>query len=358
MNVITLMQSPNETVAPRLVLQRRPSPHIIRETAVQSPPLNPVFPFPFILSLSLCIVLCLSVPLQHRLGYYRLGSFSLQEDRSLESAMRLSILPDDTSLRVGADGERSGSDLPPEGVPIVSYSEYIVRRGDTISTIASRSGLRNISTILSANGISNARRIQAGQKLIIPSLDGIIHVVARGESITRLANRYSIPVTAILDANDLVTDTIVKDQRLFIPGGVLSTMELRRAMGELFVYPIRGRLTSPYGYRSDPFTGVRTFHTGIDLAAPTGSTVKVTLDGKVATTGYSAVYGNYIIVTHDQGYQSLYAHLSAISVSRGQQVVQGAVIGKVGNTGYSTGSHLHFSVYKNGKTIDPRSVLN
>jgi len=75
-------------------------------------------------------------------------------------------------------------------------------------------------------------------------------------------------------------------------------------------------------------------------------------------TGYSPVYGNYVIITHEAGYQSLYGHLSTISVKRGQGVVQGAVIGKVGNTGYSTGSHLHFSVYRNGKMIDPFSVLN
>jgi murein DD-endopeptidase MepM/ murein hydrolase activator NlpD len=134
-------------------------------------------------------------------------------------------------------------------------------------------------------------------------------------------------------------------------------MDLRKALGELFVTPVMGRLTSPFGYRSDPFTGVRTFHTGIDIAAPTGTAVKATLDGKIATTGFSSVYGNYVIVTHGEGYQSLYAHLSSVSVKRGQRITQSAVIGRVGNTGYSTGSHLHFSVYKHGKMIDPKSVL-
>ena len=147
-------------------------------------------------------------------------------------------------------------------------------------------------------------------------------------------------------------------QTLFIPGGSLSTMALRRAMGELFISPVLGRLTSPYGYRKDPFTGVRSFHTGIDIAAPTGTAIKATLDGKVATTGYSPVYGNYVIITHDAGYQSLYGHMSTINVLRGQNVIQGARLGSVGNTGYSTGSHLHFSVYRNGKMVNPSSLLN
>jgi murein DD-endopeptidase MepM/ murein hydrolase activator NlpD len=138
----------------------------------------------------------------------------------------------------------------------------------------------------------------------------------------------------------------------------MSTMALRRAMGELFLTPLRGRLTSPYGYRRDPFTGVRTFHTGIDLAAPVGTPIKATLDGRIATTGYSAVYGNYVIVTHDGGYQSLYAHMHRIQVKRGQWVTQGGILGLVGNTGYSTGPHLHFSVYRNGKMVNPASLLN
>jgi len=128
-------------------------------------------------------------------------------------------------------------------------------------------------------------------------------------------------------------------------------------LGELFAYPIRGRLTSRYGTRNAPFTGRRSFHTGIDLAAPLGTLVRATMDGKVATTGYSTLYGNFIIVSHDGGYQSLYGHLSYVGVSRGQSVSQSTIIGRVGNTGYSTGPHLHLSIYKNGKMVDPLSVL-
>jgi len=246
----------------------------------------------------------------------------------------------------------------PESIREVSFSEYRVRNGDTVSAIQHRSGLRNLSSILSVNNIDNARRIRPGQLLRIPSTDGIQYTVVRGDSLQGIANRYGIEVTSLLDANDLANATLVPGQNLFIPGASMSTMALRRAMGELFLTPLRGRLTSPYGYRRDPFTGVRTFHTGIDLAAPVGTPIKATLDGRIATTGYSAVYGNYVIVTHDGGYQSLYAHMHRIQVKRGQWVTQGGILGLVGNTGYSTGPHLHFSVYRNGKMVNPASLLN
>jgi murein DD-endopeptidase MepM/ murein hydrolase activator NlpD len=168
-----------------------------------------------------------------------------------------------------------------------------------------------------------------------------------------------VSVNAILDANDLQKETLVAGQKLFIPGATLSASELRRAMGNLFMLPVKGgRLTSTFGWRSDPFTGVRTFHTGIDLAAGIGTPIKASMEGSVATTGFSSVFGNYVILSHDSGYQTLYGHMSSIGVRRGQRVAQGAEIGKVGNTGYSTGSHCHFSVYKNGKMINPYSVIN
>lgn len=309
------------------------------------------FPVLFALAASLCL---LAAPkIQERYGWYRLGPVSFAADNVAESCLRQSVLPEpDAALQ--AEGLQTEIPLT---VLSVSYSTYTVKPGDTVSAIVSRFGLRNISSILSVNSIDNARRIRSGQALRIPSMDGLLYTVVRGDSLARVAERYGIPVNAILDANDLEAASLTAGQRLFIPGAALSNFELRKAMGELFIIPINGRLTSPYGYRKDPFTGVRSFHTGIDLAAPTGTIIRAALDGKVATTGYSPVYGNYAIITHDGGYQTLYGHMSSIAVKRGQRIVQGSTVGRVGNTGYSTGSHLHFSVYKSGKTIDPNSVL-
>ncbi|UTY25223.1 M23 family metallopeptidase [Treponema denticola] len=239
----------------------------------------------------------------------------------------------------------------------VDFKDYIVARGDTVSGITQKFGLKNMGTLLSVNNINNAKSLTVGQKLSIPSTDGIIYTVIKGDSLGEIAAKFKLPLTAILDANDMESQTISLGQRLFIPGASISTFELRKALGELFIYPIAGRLTSPFGYRRDPFTGRKSFHTGIDIAAPTGTPIKLTLDGTVSYTGYSTIYGNYVIVTHSGGYQSMYGHMHTIKVKRGQILSQGSIIGTVGNTGRSTGPHVHFSVYKNGKLINPLTVL-
>ena len=294
----------------------------------------------------------LAVPLwRSRAGAYTIGAISFGEEPLLNRALHTSIFPD----------QESYTDSVPERaspyISAVTFKDYTVKKGETVSGIASRAGLQNFGTLLSVNSIDNARRISAGQVLRIPSMDGLLYTVKKNETLAGIAAAFKVNMTALLDANDLTQETLSVGQKLFIPGAALSSFELRKALGELFIYPIQGRLTSPFGYRSDPFTGAKSFHTGIDLAAPTGTPVKATLDGKVAETGLNRIYGNYVIITHDRGYQSLYGHLSAIHAKRGQQVSQGTVVGEVGSTGYSTGPHLHLSIYKNGSLIDPFSVL-
>jgi murein DD-endopeptidase MepM/ murein hydrolase activator NlpD len=135
--------------------------------------------------------------------------------------------------------------------------------------------------------------------------------------------------------------------------------DLRLALGELFIYPLKGaRLTSPFGWRNDPISGVRRHHAAIDLAAPMGTTVKAAMDGKVSSVGFNSTYGKYIILSHGSEYQTMYAHLNEVSVKQGGRVTQGIKIGEVGSTGYSTGPHLHFAVYKNGRAVNPLDYLN
>lgn len=124
-----------------------------------------------------------------------------------------------------------------------------------------------------------------------------------------------------------------------------------------YAYPCSARVTSPYGYRRHPIFRVRSFHSGIDLGARYGTSVKASNGGVVIYAGWYSGYGKTVIVSHDKKRSTLYAHLSAIKVSVGDKVAQGNVIGKVGSTGYSTGPHLHFEFRANGKTKNPLSVL-
>ena len=241
----------------------------------------------------------------------------------------------------------------------VTFKTYTVRAGDSISTISRKFGLSNISTLIAVNEISNVRTLHAGQKLKIPSVDGLIYKVAAGDSLNSLSVKYHVSVEEILDANDLDSDTLSKGMELFIPGAKLDATSLKKAMGELFVYPITAawRLTSRFGPRKDPFTGVASSHTGIDMACPTGTPIRAAMSGTVVYAGWSNIFGNYVIIDHGNGYQTLYGHMSKITAKKGQRVDQSTRIGLVGSTGYSTGPHLHFTVYKNNKLVDPLSLL-
>ena len=241
----------------------------------------------------------------------------------------------------------------------VTFQTYTVKAGDSISTISRKFGLSNISTLIAVNDISNVRTLRSGQKLKIPSQDGLIHKVQSGDSLNSLSVKFHVSVEEILDANDLETETLSKDMELFIPGAKMDAMSLKKAMGELFVYPITAswRLTSKFGPRKDPFTGVASNHTGIDMACPTGTPIRAAMSGTVVYAGWSNIFGNYVIINHGNGYQTLYGHMSKILAKKGQSVDSNTRIGLVGSTGYSTGPHLHFTVYKNGKLVDPLTLL-
>ena len=297
-------------------------------------------------------------------GLSSIRSISFWEEPSSINAMRQYTMPsseivkeDDLPHSETAEGSSFSPADVPDFITAVDFEEYMVLKGDTVSGIIQKFGLKNLGTLLSVNGISSAKKLRIGQKLIIPSIDGLIYTAVKGDSLSSIAGKFNLSINAILDANDLENQTVSIGQKLFIPGATMSSFELKKALGELFIYPVIGRLTSPFGYRRDPFTGRKSFHTGIDIASPIGTPIKLTLDGTVSYTGYSAVYGNYVIVTHSGGYQSMYGHMNSIKVRRGQILNQGGIIGTVGNTGRSTGPHVHFSVYKDGKLINPLTVL-
>ena len=117
-------------------------------------------------------------------------------------------------------------------------------------------------------------------------------------------------------------------------------------------------VTSDFGMRKSPFTGKSTYHAGIDLAAPTGSPVYACASGTIIEIAYSNIYGNYILLRHDDGRESLYGHLSKVRARLYEKVKSGIVIGYVGSTGLSTGPHLHFEVREQGKAKNPSLFID
>ncbi len=118
----------------------------------------------------------------------------------------------------------------------------------------------------------------------------------------------------------------------------------------------KGPVTSPYGWRRDPFTGAARFHSGVDIGLAYGTPVRAAASGQVVFAGANGGYGNMVVIERPSGQQVRYAHLAAQNVRAGDVVEQGQVIGQVGNTGRSTGAHLHVEVIENGRAVDPAGL--
>jgi len=240
---------------------------------------------------------------------------------------------------------------------ILLCDSYMVQSGDNISTLATNFGL-NQDTIISVNKITYTRLLQAGKPLKIPNQDGIFHTVKNGENLSTIAEKYKASTEVIKTVNELFSDKVVTGTELFIPGARLDWSKLQEINGDLFIWPVYGAITSYYGWRRDPFNRSRRhLHNGIDIKGNTGTPIRAAMAGRVSAVGYDSVFGNYVIISHHSGYRTLYGHMHVIRTKTGAYVSQGERIGDVGNTGQSTGPHLHFTVYKNGATINPRSLM-
>lgn len=245
-----------------------------------------------------------------------------------------------------------------EELPSLYYKMHLVKEGEQILQLAIAFGVSQDS-IMSLNKIKNARLLQIGQLLKIPSMDGILYTVKERDNLESIAKQHDISLTALKQVNNIEDDLLNSGRVIFLPGAHLDFMTIQEINGDLFVCPLRGRyrITSRFGWRSDPFTRNRSFHNGVDMAIARGTPVYASLAGQVVSTGYSTVYGNHVIIQHHSGYKTLYGHLTSIFTRPNNYVGPNTQIGTVGSTGRSTGPHLHFTVYKNGATIDPMTLL-
>jgi LysM repeat protein len=228
-------------------------------------------------------------------------------------------------------------------------SVYTVREGDTLSQIAEMFDV-SAKTILWANNLSNMNKIRPDMDLVILPITGVRHVVKSGDTIKSIAKKYDGDVDDILAYNQLASaEGIAVGDTIVIPDGTISTPapvkgSTSRANGVAtgggssgFSHPLPGSVRSQgiHGYN------------GVDLAAPAGTPIYAAAGGDVIVSrasGWNGGYGLYVVVKHGNGTQTLYAHLSRTAVAAGNYVSQGQVIGYVGNTGRSTGNHLHFEV--------------
>jgi murein DD-endopeptidase MepM/ murein hydrolase activator NlpD len=227
------------------------------------------------------------------------------------------------------------------------YISYTVKPGDTLSTISSRFRVP-VHLISKSSGIRSDSTLRVGQKITIPNRPGIYYRIKAGDRLARVASYYSVSIEDIEKDNPSLhnLDLLPVGASIFLPNAKIPEPPPMWSM------PAAGRITSGYGYRAHPITGGTQFHGGIDIAV-SYAPVRAARDGTVIYAGPMGSYGNAIIIKHDSEFKTLYAHLSWVSVRTGQQVKRGYVIGTSGNTGFSTGPHLHFEVIYKGRAVPP-----
>ncbi len=276
--------------------------------------------------------------------------------------------PDPNPSKGGIAITTTDGSLIPVGGPVNELSaasvsgssevaEYEVREGDSVSEIADMFGV-SVATILSANDIKDASTIQPGDTLRILPVSGVVYTIKRGGTLSDVAALFDVEVDAIADINGIDPNTsLAAGTELIVPGGKSlpakkSTPKSSTSSGVAVAKKV---LPSLNGYFGNPVPGAyvsQGLHgkNGIDLAGiPSGTPVYAAAAGTITTAEsdglYNGGYGNYVDIAHDNGTVTRYAHLSSVSVAVGQTVEKGEKIGGVGNTGRSTGNHLHFEVH-------------
>lgn len=238
-------------------------------------------------------------------------------------------------------------------IPLISR-HYIIQSGDSFWSIAKRFNL-NIDTIVSFNEVPRVHVIPENYQVKIPFQDGIMVSRSEGQSLEDLKSSYNVAEQSILFFNP----DFYKSSNVYLPG-VLYNLEVRLGkLGSEFFKPLKQvYLTSLFGLRVHPITKKRRFHYGVDIRGNPGETVYSAKGGRVTFAGEAAGFGTMVVVVHNRGYISRYAHLSRALVKSGMKISSQHPIGLVGKTGKSTGYHLHFEIWKNGKPIDPRDVTD
>lgn len=276
--------------------------------------------------------------------------------------------PDDIVVE---DGALLASIGVTDGEPLRSIEDtggmsiYVVREGDTLSEIAELFDV-SINTIKWENNIENS--IRPGQELRILPVTGVSHTIKKGETYAKIAAMYDVELEDITVFNDLDPNNLKVGEKIIVPNGIKksavstnssskpsssSGSSTTKPVSGYYIRPTSGPITSRFGPRSG------TYHYGIDFGSPTGTPIVAAASGTVLKVGCGSGYGNCLVIQHDNGTQTLYAHASKLYVGAGTKVKQGQKIAAVGSTGHSTGPHLHFEIIdsKTQQKKNPNSIF-
>ena len=307
--------------------------------------------------------------------------------------------------------EKPAPPPPPKRAEQITYK---VKKKDTIPAIAKRYGVKQ-DTILMNNKDALNNKMKVGDTITFPSIDGLYYKLEKNDTLAKIAKKYGISVVDIVDYNNINPKRLKAGSTIFLKGVTLQ--KYKDVEGRLiaaqqakedkkknknkekekeqekekpekppkgtkgsppppppednddggrsaaysgagFAYPVRyAGVSSPFGNRYHPVLKRYILHTGVDLVAKYVP-LRAAKAGVVTFAGNMSGYGKIIIIRHDNGYETRYAHLSVISTNVGEHVNQGDLIGKTGNSGRTTGAHLHFEIRQNGVPKNPMKYLH
>lgn len=273
------------------------------------------------------------------------------------------VLIVDESALVPAEGP-SGTLADIEKPKNGTISRYVVRPGDTLSGIGKLFGV-SVNTIRWANDMAPGTTLRVGQELVILPVTGMRYTVKSGDTLASVAKKYGANADEIASYNDISgslavgTEIIIPDGEIAAPAPKAVAKTSTKSKSAIGAEPAHD--VGPVGtavqdaYYIAPLShyiktqGVHGYN-AVDLAAPVGTSILASASGEVIVAregGWNGGYGSYVVIQHNNGSQTLYAHMSEVDVYDGQTIVQGQVIGRVGSTGKSTGAHVHFEI-RNG----------
>lgn len=315
------------------------------------------------------------------------GVFGADTKSALESFQKENNIVVD-----GIYGSETREAISAKLVDRLDTTTYKVKQGDTLSHIAEKQDT-SLEKIMILNELDSVA-IKPGDKLEVPEpgqLNEVIvgrggensriseieenerekseldttrserdntftYTVKRGDTLAQIAFNFEVDIDNLRNINNLSDNTIYAGQEIKIPGSDRNyeVEELNRID---FAWPTTGRITSDYGHRQHPVTGADDFHTGIDIAVSHGTPIKASASGIVIYAGWKTGYGYTVKIDHGGDIKTLYAHNSQLNVSQGDNINRGEVIAYSGNSGTSTGPHLHFEIIKNNNHVNPLQHL-
>lgn len=244
-----------------------------------------------------------------------------------------------------------------------------VKPGNNFWKIAKESGV-NIDTLIGVNIFWEDLKARTNQVVIVPSEPGTIEFIDGPDQVEDLAEYHNVDVRDIemqklplfyslyyrFNSDRKPVAVFIRDAKPSA-GNMTAKLAGKYRQREMFRSPLGGRLSSFFGNRKHPIFNKTRFHNGLDIAAPYGTLIGAARDGVVVNAGWNGGYGKAVTIDHEDGYTTLYGHMSVIYARPGQRVKAGKIIGKVGSTGLSTGPHLHFTLWHNDKLLNPMDIL-